>query len=66
MKLKIKGLYPQQKQWLLENIGGQEYYLHTGVGGKGWNFRWEPKGGYQLYIADEQLALAYILKFGTN
>jgi hypothetical protein len=64
VKFKISGLYPQQKQWLLENVGGQEYLLNSGVGGTGWNFRWEPRVGYQLYIADDRLATAFLLKFG--
>jgi len=63
VKIKINGLYPQQKRWLREYIGEQEYYLHTEFGGQGWNFRWE-QNSYQLYIADDRLATLFLLKFG--
>jgi len=58
-----KTLYPQEKKWLTEHAGPQEYYLHTGFGGRGWNYRFDRDGHY-VYIADDQLATLFLLKFG--
>ena len=65
MKLKIDMLYPQESKWLGEMCGPQEYYLHTGFGGRGWNYRFD-RTGYFLYIASDEIATMFLLKFGAR
>lgn len=65
MKLKIDMLYPQERVWLGEMCGPQEYYLHSGFGGKGWNYRFD-RTGYFLYIASDKIATMFLLKFGAR
>ena len=65
MKFKIDMLYPQEREWLGEMCGPQEYYLHTGFGGKGWNYRFD-RTGYFLYIASDKIATMFLLKFGAR
>ena len=65
MKLKIDMLYPQEREWLGEMCGPQEYYLHTGFGGRGWNYRFD-RTGYFLYISSDKIATMFLLKFSDK
>jgi hypothetical protein len=62
-----KTLHPQEKKWLLETVGDQDVYYHSdGVSADRlatWNYRFERDHHY-VYIANDRLATAFLLKFG--
>ena len=49
--------------WCVRFISPRQYYLHTQIGGQGWNIKLPPSGACVI-IEDDKVALMAIIKFG--